>query len=573
MQKRKKRRSRKQRNLITLCLCLSLFLILLIPYCIACSSLDDPAIWGQVTVNGISVGGSTKKEAALALHSQFARDFHDSALTIALGGKEYHVNIFSALGFKTTDTISAIYKPGHRLWILRGFDWLSGSLKGQQSYKIYPYIKDTAALDKAIQDSGILEFNSTVEPRWEVKDSSLIIHKGQEGAAIDMETLKQNILTALQEHKYTETIPCPAEMTPPKEADIQAIYKEVHAEARNASLDPQKDYEILPSVRGLDFDPSAAQTIYNNTAYGGQAVIPLKVTEPQITTEDMKTKLFADTLASYTTYAGGTSERISNIYKAVEACSGTILLPGESFSYNHALGERTTERGYQSAAAYSSDAVIQEVGGGICQVSSTIFAAALYTELSINERRNHSMPVSYLPLGMDAAVSWGDIDFSFTNTYKYPVKLNVYFDGGTLTAEFVGTKENDHIIDVSLETLEEYSINTYRVIYDSSWNRLSSDQITYSFYNVPEAEKEAEETEGENSTNPENTDGTENPDASGNTEGTENTDNPEDSGEADASTDTDNTEAPAGDDVVVEEPIEDSGTLEESTGEEVIEYY
>lgn len=514
MSKRRKQRrnqKRKQKKLITLILTTGLCFIAGTLYCFACSALDDPTVWGDVTVNGVPIGGLTREEASLAVHAQYGDEYQKAALKVELAGKEYQVDVFPALGFKASEAVSKAYDPGHRLWILRGFDWLATELKGDQVYNVYPYVKDTDAIDAAIEKSGILEYNSTVEPKWAVRDDSLVIRKGKEGAAIDSEQLKQNILTALNEHNYSDVITCPATLTPPKEANIQKIYERIRADASNATLDPEKDYEIVPSVKGINFDVAKAQAIYDSTAYGEKAIIPLDVTMPEITTEDMNEKLFRDVLASYNTYGGGTSARVSNIYRAVESCNGTILLPGETFSYNQALGERTIERGYEAAAAYSSDSVIQEVGGGICQVSSTIFAATLYTELGITERQNHSMPVSYVPMGMDATVSWGTIDFKFTNTYKYPVKLNVYFDGYTVTAEIIGTKENDNIIDVNLESTGEYSANTYRICYDSNWNVLSNDQISYSYYTVPEKEKPVEPTptpEIPDNNGNENTDGT-----------------------------------------------------------------
>lgn len=511
--KRNQKNSRRKNNIrktnrkwIPISIIVGICIIGIIQYCFACRELDDRTVWGDVTVNGVPIGGLTREKASLAVHSQYGKEYQNAALKVELAGKEYQMEVFPALGFKASDIVSKAYKPGHGLWILRGFDSFVTKLKGSQSYTVYPYVKDTDAIDAAIEKSGILEYNSTVEPKWEVKGEALVIRKGKEGAAIDSEQLRQNMIDALNDHNYSDVITCPAAMTPPKEADIREIYESVHAVASSATLDPKKDYEIVPSVKGIDFDVAKAQAIYDKTAYGEEAVIPLDVTMPEITTEDMEEKLFQNILASYSTYGGGTSARISNIYRASESCSGTILLPGETFSYNGTLGERTVDRGYQEAGAYSGNDVIQDVGGGICQVSSTIFAALLYTELDVVERWNHSMPVSYLPQGMDATVSWGSLDFKFTNNYKYPVKLNVYYDGYTITAEFVGTKENDNIIDVSLESVGANNVNTYRICYDSSWNVLSKEQITYSSYEVPEPEAPVEPTPSPEYEYSENTD-------------------------------------------------------------------
>ena len=115
-----------------------------------------------------------------------------------------------------------------------------------------------------------------------------------------------------------------------------------------------------------------------------------------------------------------------------------ILLPGETFSYNDVLGERTADKGYQPAGAYSDGEVVEQLGGGICQVSSTLFAAVLHTDLEIITRANHSMPVSYLPMGMDATVSWGGPEFKFKNNFAYPIKISASYSGGTITFKILG---------------------------------------------------------------------------------------------------------------------------------------
>lgn len=99
----------------------------------------------------------------------------------------------------------------------------------------------------------------------------------------------------------------------------------------------------------------------------------------------------------------------------MQAIDGLVIAPGEQFSYNDALGERTAERGYKAAGAYSNGQVVQEIGGGICQVSSSLYYAALLANLQIDVRVCHYFPVAYLPPGLDATVSWGGPEFKFTN--------------------------------------------------------------------------------------------------------------------------------------------------------------
>lgn len=124
-EQKKKRKRRNQRNLITIILAFALCVIAIALYCIACGSLDDGTIWGDVTVNGVQIGGLKREEASLAVHSSYGKEYHNAALKVELGGKEYRMEVFPALAFNVSEVVSKAYDPGHGPWILRGFDWLA----------------------------------------------------------------------------------------------------------------------------------------------------------------------------------------------------------------------------------------------------------------------------------------------------------------------------------------------------------------------------------------------------------------------------------------------------------------
>lgn len=158
---------------------------------------------------------------------------------------------------------------------------------------------------------------------------------------------------------------------------------------------------------------------------------------------------FDDLLGRFSTnYSTKNFNRTNNIEIAAKKINGTILFPGETFSYNNALGERTTSAGFLEAGAYVGGVLVNEVGGGICQVSSTLYNSVLLANLEIVERKNHSVPPSYVPLGLDATISWGHIDFKFKNTRKYPIKISCLANNGFCIVEIFGTNETT-----------EYSIN------------------------------------------------------------------------------------------------------------------
>lgn len=253
----------------------------------------------------------------------------------------------------------------------------------------------------------------------------------------------------------------------------------------------------------------SAKASFDAAAEGEDVVVPLKVKKPKITTKNLKKHLFKDKLGSCTTNVSGSSARVSNVDLAAETLDGTILLPGETFSYNDALGERTTERGYQAAPAYSNGESVQEVGGGICQVSSTLYKATLLSDLEIVEHHNHSYVSAYIGIGMDATVSWGGPDYQFKNNTDYPIKIAASYSGGQVTCTIYGAKLDDTYVEMTAETLQVnscgtvyqddpdmdagtstvvssghdgYVVQTYRNIYNKKGKKISTKKEAYCVY-------------------------------------------------------------------------------------------
>ena len=169
------------------------------------------------------------------------------------------------------------------------------------------------------------------------------------------------------------------------------------------------------------------------------AAIELVYTEPEVTTEYLESVLFRDLIGECSTTLYGSSNRINNITLSSDAIDGTILEPGEVFSFNQIVGRRTAARGYRPGPSYSGGRTVMTIGGGICQVSSTIYSAIRDTDLRVLERHPHGRPVTYLPRGRDATVSWGTLDFRFMNNTDFPLLVDVKITGKTITAQIYGT--------------------------------------------------------------------------------------------------------------------------------------
>ena len=217
---------------------------------------------------------------------------------------------------------------------------------------------------------------------------------------------------------------------------------------------------IIAGKAGVSFDTDKAREIIGD---GSQETytIPVTITQPSITAETLKAKLFHDTLArTATNLDEGNAPRTNNIRLAAKAINGTILNPGDEFSYNGTVGERTAARGYQEAHAYSGGKIIDEFGGGVCQPSSTLYMAVLRADLKVTERHNHSFTVSYTPLGEDATVDYGNLDFRFVNNTAYPVKILAEQTDGQMIMTIVGTKTSDKTVTTRTEVLETYKPET-----------------------------------------------------------------------------------------------------------------
>lgn len=485
-QKRNKRRNKKNtKNLWMGIMGASVPLVILgASYVGACKLIgEDQVIWENTAVNGVVITDLTTQEAEKAVQEKFAQTYQDTALHITLDGQEYSIPVFSMLGIHPEEEIEKAYELGHGHWLTRGIDWVRKGF-GQQMQKeitVEPSVTYPELLDELIENSGILNYNSMKESSYEIQDYNLVIHKGKTGKSADLERLKENILQALEKRDFDTVIDCPYTEHAYGDLVIQEIAQEIQKEVSNAGFDKEAN-EVIPSQEGISLDTDRAVEIYNQTAEGADAVIELIVTKPEISTEDMKANLFTTAIGNYSTNGGGTSNRRSNISLAVKAIDNKVLLPGETFSYNDTLGKRTTEKGYKEAGAYSDGSVVQEVGGGICQVSSTLFAAVLETNLEIVQRRNHSMTVSYMPMGLDATVSWGGPDLKFKNSRKYPIKISASYNGGKIYVEILGANETDTTTKVSTKATGDMSVDTYRSIYDASGALISEEKVCSSRY-------------------------------------------------------------------------------------------
>jgi vancomycin resistance protein YoaR len=167
---------------------------------------------------------------------------------------------------------------------------------------------------------------------------------------------------------------------------------------------------------------------------------PIEVIRPEITAERLSA--INKRVSSFSTdFSTSIPNRINNIELSTRAINGTLLMPGETFSFNNTVGQRTLERGYKEAGVIVGDRFESGIGGGICQVSSTLYNAALLASLKSTERVNHTLPLTYVEKGLDATVDWGNIDYKFKNTLDYPIYIEGYTENGKVFFNIYSNEE------------------------------------------------------------------------------------------------------------------------------------
>ena len=398
----------------------------------------------NVYVGGIYVGGMTKEETRAELDRQLWDKSVSATLTVELPvDVSFRVDYTkSGANLTAEKATEAAYRYGHDgNWLENLFTYIIGLIKPEDVSQEEP-VFDESYITKQM-DSGIEKYNKRMADLtgYEIdeENSLLVLVKGAGQVEINAEDLYGQIVQALLD-KQTElsyTVPETQVSMP----DFQAMYGELSATPADAYYDKETD-SVVPEVRGVEFDVEQAKSLWNAAAVTERVEIPVELLEPEITEESLKTLLFRDKLGACTTYYyGSTASRINNIDLVAQKLNGLVLMPGEDFSYNGYVGQRTEEAGFQYAGAYNNGQVVQEVGGGICQVSSTLYYATLCANLETVERTCHTFIVTYLPMGLDATVSWPGPDFKFRNNRDYPIKIQAWTDqeNKALTIEIWGS--------------------------------------------------------------------------------------------------------------------------------------
>lgn len=502
------------------------FLLLLIPLFIfailvgilstvfALINRDNETIFSGISVQGIDVSNLTIDEAKKKVSSIIGNHISEE---ISLQHNDFQTVILPeqfGVSFDVDNAVEQAYYIGKSDNLIKNnYTILSLLLK---NYNISPSINyDEDLLNSLIDSINAQLPDRVVNPGYSIDGTNLVITSGKDGILISSSDLKDEILSFLNDiSSKNETINIPVNNVGAEPINLDAIYKDIFKLPVDASY-TTNPYVVYPSSNGLDFAISMedAKAIISNQQ--DEYTIPLKITYPNVTTKQIGNEAFPDLLSQFSTsFTSSGYNRSNNIILSSAKLNGLVLMPGEEFSYNQAVGQRTKAAGFRKAGAYSNGKVVQEVGGGICQVSSTLYNAVLYANLEIVERTNHYFNPGYVKAGLDATVSWGGPDFRFKNNRNYPIRIVTDTSGKKLKVYIYGLKTDDDCTvvlnpryissvpykttyqkDPSLATGETRVISsgsngcktaTYKYVYDKNGTLISSECIsrdTYSPHN------------------------------------------------------------------------------------------
>ncbi len=483
-------KSHKSKSVLSIILIiLSVFLVLVL---IAFGALtfynykNKNVIAKGVSINSIDLSYCTKDEAKERINNYYKEQLSNDITLVYNDYKTFIKTSEIELNYDIDSAVDYAFSYGKNGNVFQDdYHILASLIKNKNITPVYTLNQEL--LTKFLNNISTELPGAIIESSHYIDGNKLIITKGTPGNVVNIESTTNNIKSQLTNLSYINNpITIEVKTQTPKEINVEEIYKDIHKEPKDAyyTKDP---YSIFPSENGIDFKISideVKQLVQNSEA---ECEVPLKVLYPNVTTNMIGQEAFPDLLGSFSTNYVSNPDRTTNLRLAANKINGTVLMPGEVFSYNGIVGERTISAGYKNAAIYQNGEVVDGLGGGICQISTTLYNAALFANLEMVELYNHQFVPSYVTAGRDATVVYGVKDFKFKNSRKYAIKITCSVSGGVAKFQIWGVKEPTEY-DVSVyanvsRTASYIKATTYRTL-KLNGETIKTEKIANSTYKV-----------------------------------------------------------------------------------------
>lgn len=450
-----------------------IIIVLLILIVFTGYNMFNQNIVSGVSIKGVDVSNMSKSDAKYKLDN-YLSEVLPQEIKVKHGDFEATLSTSQiAVEFDTKSATNQAFSIGRQGNIFENDFYVLSSMLGKTDINLNLKL-DTDQLSKNLDEMSAQLPDKVTDSSYYIDENNLIVTPGKTGNVVDVETSIQNIKDAiLNLSDLDQPIELAVKTQEPEKIDIEKVHTEIYKEPKDAYY-TQDPFTVYPSENGLDFKVSIEEA---NNILGDQTAdeytIPLKVLYPNVTTNMIGSEAFPDLLSSFSTkYSVRATARTTNLKLAASKINGTVLMPGETFSYNKVVGARTIAAGYKEAPIYVSGEVVDGLGGGICQITSTLYNAVVYANLDVVERTNHQFVPSYVTASRDATVVYGSLDFKFKNNRNYPIKINCSVSGGIANFQIFGLKQDDDY-DVEISSYE--TGRTATAIYSEAYKILKKD--------------------------------------------------------------------------------------------------
>lgn len=417
----------------------------------------DSILPQEATFLGIALGGMNKEQVTDVVNRQINAPLSDSSVQLCFADTSNEIKAADfGFHFEGDDVFKAAKQCDYN--------------KGELPNPLVQY--DASKLEQTMVQ---LCEDTTIAPvaySYDRQGDELIVRAGQDGSHFDPAAEQKNVAERFQLMQFGEIAAQPVSFTDDTvPIAIEDIHNQLAHEMVNASYSISDAGKLTyqNEQEGVDFDVEQAKQLISDPRVG-EYVIPLEITSPQVTVAQLRSEhdhaSCPAQLSTYTTtFSAGAESRNYNIAKAADAINGTVLYPGEMFSALALIGPASAAQGYKEAGVYTPDGPSQGAGGGVCQVSTTAYLAAVYGYMDITERHNHSYAVGYVPLGFDAAFSAGGTDLKFKNTRQDPVKVVASTTATSVTVSIMGTPSDmdNYKVTMQSSTLQTIAPDTRQV--------------------------------------------------------------------------------------------------------------
>lgn len=431
--------------------------------------MGGDTIFQNVYVAGINVGGLSRTAAVDAVQQAIADSYASDTLSVILPDRELTLDPeVTKIALNAEDAIEQAMRYGRDRGPFMAIKLHHLSQSSEYTVDLESSLNlDTDYIRQKIDEVAADCQSELVQPSVTVDEEKGVIEVtcGSPRVRLNADELFEKVVARFSGNDFSplvydyDTEPCDA-------VDLQGYYDQYCTPMTDAYYDEQ-EHKLVPEVSGFGFDVEYYTQKIALAQAGEVFTIQMEDMEPAVTLADLEKEYFSATLASYDSPHVVNSARTNNLTLACKAINGTILNPGEVFSFNDTVGERTAEKGYLGATVYlAGGASEEETGGGVCQIASTIYECCLLANLQVVERAPHMFAVTYVPAGQDATVYWGSLDYKFKNSTGHPLRIDASVSNGYVHIALVGTaEEHDYAsIKLSYQTLSTKDWKTVGVL-------------------------------------------------------------------------------------------------------------